>query len=202
MSGRWRWSWPHADFPTPDFPNLIFGAISNHKVTSWATKRYNCIAWAADDDSQPWWPQSYDAYWPPTAINDITGPAFVSAFETLGYVLCNDDGPEIGFEKVVIYTLSNGEPTHAARQLRNGKWTSKLGDFADVQHNKPEDVNGPAPTGYGAPKYFLKRPPPRFNLRRLISRIWRFVRRLFWEVNYMGRRTAEFLDAGIAKLFT
>lgn len=202
MSGRWRWSWPHADFPVSDFPNLIFGATSNHTLTSWATQRYNCIAWAANDDLQPWWPQSYDAYWPPTAINDITGPAFVSAFETLGYVQCNDGALEIGFEKVAIYTLSNCEPTHAARQLRNGKWTSKLGDFADIQHNRPEDVNGPAPNGYGAPKYFLKRRLRRLDSRKLISQTWRLVRRLFWEANYIARKTAELFYAGITKLFT
>jgi hypothetical protein len=29
---------------------------------------------------------------------------------------------------------------HAARQLPNGKWASKLGDDVDIVHVKPEDI--------------------------------------------------------------
>jgi hypothetical protein len=29
---------------------------------------------------------------------------------------------------------TDGEPTHAARQLPNGKWTSKLGRWQDIEY--------------------------------------------------------------------
>jgi hypothetical protein len=34
---------------------------------------------------------------------------------------CEGSGLEVGFEKVALYALPDGEPTHAARQLLSGK---------------------------------------------------------------------------------
>jgi hypothetical protein len=61
---------------------------------------------------------------------------------------------EPGFEKVVLYG-SALLYTHAARQLPNGKWTSKLGALADIEHDTPEDVAGGV---YGEVAGFMKRP--------------------------------------------
>jgi len=88
--------------------------------------------------------------------------AFVKAFEAKGYALCYSSAQEAGIEKVAIYGITNPAdgttiPTHAARQLESGKWTSKLGPFEDVSHNAAEDVNGPA---YGRAIYFMSRPRP------------------------------------------
>ena len=33
-----------------------------------------------------------------------------------------------------LQTLFPGIPTHAARQLRSGRWTSKLGQAEDIEH--------------------------------------------------------------------
>jgi len=59
--------------------------------------------------------------------------AFREAFANLGYVVCNDDQFEGGYEKVALFALA-GEPKHVARQLPNGRWTSKLGPMEDVEH--------------------------------------------------------------------
>jgi len=32
--------------------------------------------------------------------------------------------------------------THAARQLPDGRWTSKLGRLEDIEHDTPDDVAG------------------------------------------------------------
>ena len=56
-------------------------------------------------------------------------------------------------EKVAIYLL-NGMPTHAARQLSTGKWTSKLGLSIDIEHDSPDVLDGPE---YGKASIFLKR---------------------------------------------
>lgn len=45
-------------------------------------------------------------------------------------------------------------PTHAARQLPNGRWTSKLGFLEDIEHDL-HDVAGEA---YGTVVVLLKRP--------------------------------------------
>jgi hypothetical protein len=44
--------------------------------------------------------------------------------------------------------------THAARQLPDGQWTSKLGKYVDIEHSAPEDVAGGV---YGEVMQFMKR---------------------------------------------
>ena len=42
----------------------------------------------------------------------------------------------------MIYGDDLGEVRHAARQVPNGKWASKMGDLADIEHDSPEVVEG------------------------------------------------------------
>jgi hypothetical protein len=51
-------------------------------------------------------------------------------------------------------TPNTTECTHAARQLSNGCWTSKLGKLNDIQHGTPESIEG---TEYGIVYCFMKR---------------------------------------------
>jgi len=109
--------------------------MSEVVVISPATSEYNCIAWAANEDFRWWWPIPEKLYyWPENTPREETLEAFVKAFETLGYVACDNDNVEHGFEKVAIYVDKSGKPKHAAKQLRNGKWTTKLGNYIDVEH--------------------------------------------------------------------
>lgn len=180
---RWPWSWPRAGFPIPNqrFPNLIFGKNGNNKRTSWSTSRYNCTAWAADDPMRPWWPQSFNAYWPSNAINDNTIPAFVSAFQTLGYEVCADGSLEPGFEKVAIYARPDKKPQHAARQLRDGRWTSKMGlaYWPDIRHDTLDVVSGPV---YGAPVCYMRRPRKSVTFTAMFARLIRLGRIQMWEI--------------------
>jgi hypothetical protein len=41
---------------------------------------------------------------------------------------------EPGFEKVALIVDARGVPTHAARQLPTGRWTSNLGAWEDIEH--------------------------------------------------------------------
>jgi|SRR6185436_5170595 hypothetical protein len=146
-------SWNAADFPGLNDKNCL--------VTSKATKSYNCIAWAAIGSAEApwWWPIPDYYYWPPGVPREETLVSFVQAFETIGYISCQNGTLESGFEKVALYAnrMPWGDvvPTHAARQLADGKWTSKLGSFEDVEHQAAADVNGPI---YGAVVKYLKRP--------------------------------------------
>ena len=113
------------------FPRLHPG---NHEITSPSTPRYNCIAWAAGDDRRSWWPDVDEvAYWPSNVARVETMEAFVEAFQTLGYLTCEDSEFEPGNEKVALYA-HRGMPTHAARQLPDGRWSSKLGRSVDIAH--------------------------------------------------------------------
>lgn len=127
---------------------------SGYEITSPATPDYNCIAWAAEDDERLWWPDPlYIAYWPPQAPRIETIDAFIKAYETLGYVLCDTYEYEEGFEKIAIYE-KNGEPKHAARQLNSESWTSKLGSLEDIEHPTLEDLTG---QDYGSVAAIMKR---------------------------------------------
>jgi hypothetical protein len=146
-------SWPQHELP------LLTEATC--EVTSMSSRQYNCIAWAAGDDKHVWWPDPIGiGRWPTKVPRVVSIDAFVKAYETLGYKLCYDNSLEAGIEKVAIYGIINPAdgttvPTHAARQLESGEWTSKLGPFEDVRHKTIDDVNGPV---YGRAIYFMFRP--------------------------------------------
>jgi hypothetical protein len=178
---RWPWSWPRRGFPIPNyhFPNLIPGKGGNHKLTSWSTSRYNCIAWAADDPFRRWWPGMRSFYWPSEAIDDNSIVAFIDAFhKRLHYDCCNDGLLEPGFEKVAFYASPNGEPLHAARQLPDGSWTSKMGMayWPDIHHDTLDVVSGPA---YGTPVCYMKRERCGLSVE---ERLCRLVRIWIWEI--------------------
>src|SRR5262245_23525351 len=110
------------------FPGL---RTTSFRGTSPAETKYNCIAWAANDTSQWWWPVG-GVPWPPSVARELTLDAFVAAFQTLGFDAGADEALEPGVEKVALFTDAAGVPTHAARQLPTGRWTSKLGQAEDI----------------------------------------------------------------------
>lgn len=136
-----------------DFPNL---ATQGYKLTSPDTTDYNCVAWAAEDEQNWWWPDAQnEEYWPPGIPREETIEAFQQAFQTLDYELCQDDALEPGFQKIAIYANFNKIPTHVARQLPDGKWTSKLGQDEDIEHNNLQGLTGNP--GYGEVACVMKR---------------------------------------------
>lgn len=134
-------------------------------ITSPETPRYNCFAWAMDDDQHWWEPPNplYDLfdpvptrYWPAGALAELSIDGLVSAFGTRGYVECESSALEPDFEKIAIYvSATTGLPTHAAKQLPSGDWTSKIGDWEDITHQTVQGVEG---TDYGFAVRFLRRP--------------------------------------------
>jgi hypothetical protein len=94
-------------------------------ITSPSTPDYNCIAWAAHDIERWWEPDPFELYyWPEDAPRSISLEAFVAAFSTKGFSPCDSDHVEPDLEKIAIYVNAQGKPTHAARQLPNGRWTA------------------------------------------------------------------------------
>lgn len=137
------------------FPKL---RSSNYDVISPQSTDYNCIAWAAGVSDRTWWPLK-PHYWPPGALQKESIQAFVSAFSTLGYAVCEDGSLEKGWEKVAIYQVPDGSPTHACRQIDHDKWTSKLGPNVDIEH----EVHAlDESKKYGSITTFMKR--PRFRI--------------------------------------
>jgi len=87
--------------------NLTSG---NHRVTSPDSDEYNCIAWAAEDTSNWWWPSQNpeDAFWPEGIDRMATLDAFQAAFMLRGFEPCLEDAFEPGYEKIAVYDLGGG----------------------------------------------------------------------------------------------
>ena len=137
-------------------PNLN---LAEYQVTSPESDRYNCIAWAAGNSDNWWWPDpdpDSDSYWPAIAPRAETIAGFQAMFQQLGYRECATDELEPGFEKVAIFAKDDF-PTHAARQLPNGNWTSKLGAWQDIEHQSLNALAGNASI-YGNVALLLRRP--------------------------------------------
>ena len=145
MSGSW---------PAQDLPNLTEDVC---ELISPFDTAYNCIAFAAGDTEKWWWP-TQDDYWPPNVPRDVTFDAFVLAYQTKGFNRCQDGILEPELEKVALFGRNRGDgqvvPTHAAIQLPDGRWASKLGKCEDVHHATLDALNSPA---YGAPVLYLSR---------------------------------------------
>lgn len=130
-----------------EFPGLRY---DNHfEVTSPIDPSYNCIAWAYQIKGRWMWPPagvpvSLDAvtYWPDdNASTNVE--KFVDAFRQKGYEICDDALFEEGYRKIALYVSpGTNNCTHAARQLSNGFWTSKLGSEYDIQHSTPKEIEG------------------------------------------------------------
>jgi hypothetical protein len=102
-------------------------------------------------------------YWPHGVPRDQTLEAFMQAYATLGYKRCGKNGAlQKRYEKIAIYVGPDGKPLHAARQLLDGVWTSKLGQYKDVHHTSTtalEVVPGMPrrPTDYGTVAMYMRR---------------------------------------------
>lgn len=141
------------------FPRL---ASSAYAITSPKSDAYNCIAWAASDIHHWWWPvPAEETFWPLAVPREATLEAFVAAFTTLGYEVCQNPDWEPGSEKVALYAKESA-PTHAARQCPDGRWTSKLGALEDVRHDSLESLAGDI---YGQATVFLRRPESARNAK-------------------------------------
>ena len=115
------------------FPNLAF---SGYQITSPATEDYNCIAWAINNVDTVFWPDTMDLFaWPDILPREEDLHVVVSFFRSHGYENCTNTNLEIGFQKIALYIVDNDKFTHVARQLPDGKWTSKIAEHHDITHN-------------------------------------------------------------------
>jgi len=138
-------------------------------------KDYNCIAFAAGDQTRWWEPDPWGVYYWPIPKREYTVVCFVEMFESLNYQKCKCSLKKRSFEKVALYhdpvgcvatpdpaeVLPNS-PTHAARQFPHGYWRSKLGRGELIEHKTLKCLSGTDITGqrtsYGEPIQILKRP--------------------------------------------
>ncbi len=132
------------------FPTLAGGG---YRTTSPETEDYNCIAWAAGK-SDEWWDIREGYYWPDGVPRVGTIKIVSRVFKLLGFKRCKTSRRLRHFDKIAIY--GEGELfTHVARQLPSGKWTSKLGNLQDIEHDTLESLEGDE---YGKLMFVMRRP--------------------------------------------
>jgi hypothetical protein len=134
------------------FPNL-----EDYEVSSPHAPGYNCIAHAAGDMSRWWEPVPFPVpgyCWPDGVVKGSDLRALKECFEAIGFEPCLDGTLEKGVVKVALFHDDDGHWTHAARQVEDGRWTSKLGVDVDIHHQTPECVSGPE---YGTVGMFMRK---------------------------------------------
>ena len=85
------------------FPNL---AVSGYEITGEASDQYNCIAWALGITAEKWNSEDPADYWPPSLPRNNRVETVMRLFAAEGFSLCDDDTPELGYEKIAVYALS------------------------------------------------------------------------------------------------
>jgi type VI secretion system secreted protein VgrG len=120
-----------------DFPRLG----RSYALLAPSTRTYNCIAWSLGITDR--W------VWPGANVSDFDGLYGRQGYRRLGNL---NYRTQPGVDKLVLYAKRKAdgswECTHAARQMANGTWTSKLGALPLIGHRTPGDVSGPS---YGVP---------------------------------------------------
>jgi hypothetical protein len=129
-----------------------------YEVTGPPDTDYNCIAWAAGVTHTCWAPTGdpQQSHWPACVPREETLTALQAAFASLGYVVCDQAEFEPNYEKVALFHNPARRRFHAARQLKNGRWTSKLGKLERIEHAL-RDLEG---TEYGSVVRVMKRALP------------------------------------------
>ena len=135
------------------FPNL---ADSGYEITQEPSSVYNCIAWALGISTQKWDCNDLNAYWPPSIPRNDRIETIMQLFALEDYSLCDSHEFEPGYEKIAIYAFV-GQFTHVAKQLEDGRWTSKLGDREAITHPSPDNLNESI---YGFVHCIMRRPAP------------------------------------------
>jgi hypothetical protein len=132
-----------------------YSADWNWRATSDATCAYNCLSWSVHRQDVYMWPDERNQFsWPVDMPRGDTVEMMKSFFERIGFRECKSRDHEEGFEKIVVYG-NDSCPEHIARQLPSGKWTSKLGESIDIEHNDPKVLEGGP---YGAVMLTMRRP--------------------------------------------
>ena len=112
-------------------------------ITSDDTPIYNCIGFAigftdvwvalGHPTRIPWF------WWPETVPFSSDKDALVKTFEYFGFIKCDDDQIELGWDKVALYG-DDVQWLHAAKVIGPNLYHSKLGCGHDIHHKGDKDL--------------------------------------------------------------
>ena len=129
---------------SPDWPALLTAAFphlaqAGFEIVGQPSERYNCIAYAAGDTSRWWWPNGVN-YWPPWAPLTDSIASLMEVFAGLGYEISDAGDIAAGDQKVALYE-GDGKMQHAALQMPDGRWRSKMGQGPVIEHPSPDALS-------------------------------------------------------------
>ena len=134
-------------------------------ITAAPTMVYNCIAWALGQRNDWWEPHAPGSipdqrgHWPAGLPHNRDPETLRQLFHQEGFTDCENGDFDPVVVKIALYRMRDADGsyrwTHAARQLKTGLWTSKLGSSYEVTHRNPDDLDG---TLYGAVYAYLAKP--------------------------------------------
>lgn len=129
---------------------------TKYKITSDESIAYNCVAWIFNDQDNWWSPvQDIGYFWPIKVSEPENLDLFLELFDKFGFEPTDNAKAEQGWEKIAIYSIE-GEFTHVAKQLQSGNWSSKLGEYSDIEHEL-KGLMGHNAESYGEVTLYLKR---------------------------------------------
>ena len=131
------------------FPNL---AAENFEIVGEPSRLYNCIAYAVGDTSRWWWPDGIN-YWPSWATLTTRMESLKELFVGLGYEEYDGNDAEGGYRSVALYEVQ-GDMKHAALQMPDGRWRSKMGQGPVIEHDTSESLSHGI---YGRPTTYMRR---------------------------------------------
>ncbi len=109
---------------------------TDYQITSPQTTDYNCIGWALGDTGRALVVAVHELrviLACRVSSRSLEVETFITLFESQGFERCEIEGAEAGFEKIALF-VEDAYFTHVARQLPSGRWTSKLGNDVDIEH--------------------------------------------------------------------
>jgi hypothetical protein len=83
-----------------------------------------------------------------------TVEALIKAYATVGFSVSAAGSLQPDTDKIALYAKDAVKYQHAARQLKDGRWSSKLGKLEDITHDSPDAL---ANAGYGGVVGYLER---------------------------------------------
>jgi hypothetical protein len=93
-------------------------------------------------------------YWPDNITRSYELESSIRAYGTEEFRNCANGALVEGVEKIAFYLNPYGFVEHVARQLPDGRWTSKIGDHEDITHASIDALSGDE---YGQARHFMER---------------------------------------------
>lgn len=118
-----------------EYYRKLFPLLTDYElIPNSESMEYNCISHTLNINNDISWPFDNNNYWP--VSRNLTKESFDKFYEFHGFEKMNllDFSYDSKYIKVALYT-NKGIPTHAAIQVDEFFWESKIGELGIIKHD-------------------------------------------------------------------